>query len=95
MALYLERCPSPGRLPRRVQAVRILTDEQGILDVFAFLEGAWESVEVLDHPPRVRMSHKGRSFTACQGEWIVNPAKGAYLKMGNDRFSMLYDEASD
>ena len=94
MPKYIERNRPPGRQARVVNAIRVLTKpgEGGtIQDLFAFLAPAWKSVEVLDHPPRVVMSHGKRKFTAQEGWWIVNPLKGAYLPMANEKFELAYE----
>ena len=98
MARYREKRPPWGRSPRQVDAIQILTAPEGggsVMKILEFFSKAWESVEILDHPPRVRMSNGGRSFVVYEGQWVVNPAKGAYYPMGNDQFRERYELVED
>ena len=91
---FRKRSSPPGRSPRQVRAIRVFSGpEEGgtIQELMAFLSPAWESVEFLEHPARVRMTHGKRSFVAYGGEWIVNPSKGAYYPMKNDEFNRVYE----
>lgn len=95
---YKEKHPPPGRSPRQVKAIRIITTaEKGgdIPALLAFFAPAWEHVEILDHPPRISMSVGSRHFAAGEGAWVVSPFKDAYLPMTNEDFRRKYEEVRD
>jgi hypothetical protein len=60
-----------------------------------FFVPAWQHIEVLDYPPRVRMSFGGRSFVAHEHEWVVRPGKGAYFPMKDTAFHERYELVGD
>jgi len=94
MTFYLERDPPPGRSPRQVRAVRIETESEAqIHAILEFFSLAWESVQLLNHPTRVKMRAGQRHFTAYEGWWVVSPAIDAYFPMKDADFHKKYEEA--
>ena len=91
MALFVEKKPRSGGFPRQVKAVKVQTEAEYASELLDFLNPAWESVEILENPPRVKMSHGRRCFIAYEGQWIVNPYAGAYFPMREDHFTMMYE----
>ena len=93
MTFYLERDPPPGRSPRQVRAVRIETaEEEQVHAILEFFSVHWESVQLLNHPTRVKMRAGQRHFTAYEGEWVVSPGKDAYFPMKDAHFHKMYEE---
>ena len=82
---------------RMVEAIQVNThgDENNLRELLAFFQKSMGSVDILDHPPRIKMSHDGRGFTAYEGDWVVKVIEGAYLKMGNTAFEARFKPVED
>lgn len=92
MAEYRER---QGKR-RVVKAIQIVNEPAlAVQEIIFFFAPVFKHVQILDHPPRIRMEHDKRSFTAPLGTWVVNPCKGAYFPMSDKEFHERYELAGD
>ena len=92
MAVYREK----GGRRREVEAIQIIVEPEAALDeIVRFFMPLFDNVDLMLHPPRIKVSHGKRSFTALLGEWVVHPTKDAYFKLADSAFQERYELAGD